>query len=215
LVDLQPSITATAFVGDGGVVRHPAFQTILNPCYRLLQFHEFSRECRQAAGSSMQPITRYAKSADVHIAYQAFGEGPINLVLAPPFISNIEHWWDEPNISRWLLRLARYARVVMFDKRGTGMSDRVSEFPGWSEVSLFEKLGRTVDSAELRIAREIFDWMRRGGKRELIYGTGKENGSVYRSLNRAALALIRSICRPMESCTSSSAHSKISPCLDR
>jgi hypothetical protein len=49
----------------------------------------------------------------------------------------------------------------------------------WDEVSFFEKLEKTVKSPELRIAREIFDWMRRGGKRELIWGTGKENGSVY------------------------------------
>ena len=78
----------------------------------------------------MQPDTRYAKSGDVHIAYQVFGEGPINLVLASPFVSNVEHWWDEPDIARWLLRLASFARVVMLDKRGTGMSDRVAELPG-------------------------------------------------------------------------------------
>lgn len=78
----------------------------------------------------MQPVTRYTKSGDVHIAYQVFGEGPVNLVLAPPFISNVEHWWDEPDVARWLLRLAGYARVVMFDKRGTGMSDPVAELPG-------------------------------------------------------------------------------------
>ena len=41
----------------------------------------------------MQPVTRYAKSADVHIAYQVFGEGPVNLILAPPFVSNIENYW--------------------------------------------------------------------------------------------------------------------------
>jgi pimeloyl-ACP methyl ester carboxylesterase len=81
----------------------------------------------------MQPVTRYAKSGDVHIAYQLFGEGPVNVVLAPPFISNVEHWWDEPDIARWLLRLGSYARVVMFDKRGTGMSDRIAELPGLDE----------------------------------------------------------------------------------
>ncbi|VIO68427.1 2-hydroxymuconate semialdehyde hydrolase [Bradyrhizobium ivorense] len=78
----------------------------------------------------MQPDTRYAKSGDVHIAYQVFGEGPLNVVFAPPGFTNVEHWWDEPEVSRWLLRLARYARVVMFDKRGTGLSDRVADFPG-------------------------------------------------------------------------------------
>lgn len=78
----------------------------------------------------MQPDTLYAKSGDVHIAYQVFGEGPVNLVLAPFFVSNVEHFWEEPDFSRWLLRLGRFARVVMFDKRGTGMSDRVTEMPG-------------------------------------------------------------------------------------
>jgi len=78
----------------------------------------------------MQPVTRYAKSGDVHIAYQVFGEGAVNLVIAPPFVSNVETYWDQPDCVRWLLRLASFARVVMFDKRGTGMSDRVSELPG-------------------------------------------------------------------------------------
>ena len=78
----------------------------------------------------MQPETRYAKSGDVSIAYQVFGEGPLNLVLAPFFVSNVEHFWEDPDVSRWLLRLASFARVAMFDKRGTGMSDRVTEMPG-------------------------------------------------------------------------------------
>jgi pimeloyl-ACP methyl ester carboxylesterase len=78
----------------------------------------------------MQPVTRYAKSGDVHVAYQVFGEGPLNLVIAPPFVSNIENYWESSDLTRWLLRLASFARVAMFDKRGTGMSDRVSELPG-------------------------------------------------------------------------------------
>jgi class 3 adenylate cyclase len=78
----------------------------------------------------MAPITRYAKSGDVHVAYQVFGEGPLNLVIAPFFVSNIEVWWEYPDAARWLLRLASFARVAAFDKRGTGMSDRVTELPG-------------------------------------------------------------------------------------
>jgi pimeloyl-ACP methyl ester carboxylesterase len=84
-------------------------------------------------GRAMPPVTRYAKSGDVQIAYQVFGDGPINVVIVPPFVSNIENYWDEPDFSRWLLRMAGYARVVMFDKRGTGMSDRVGELPGVDE----------------------------------------------------------------------------------
>ncbi len=78
----------------------------------------------------MQAVTRYAKSGDVHVAYQVFGDGPLNLVIAPFFVSNVEVFWEYPDAARWLLRLASFARVAMFDKRGTGMSDRVTELPG-------------------------------------------------------------------------------------
>ncbi|WP_338821857.1 adenylate/guanylate cyclase domain-containing protein [Bradyrhizobium septentrionale] len=81
-------------------------------------------------GPSMQPATQYAKSGDVHIAYQVFGNGPINLVMVPGFVSNVENYWDQPDFARFLNRLASYARVVTFDKRGTGGSDRVPELPG-------------------------------------------------------------------------------------
>ena len=73
--------------------------------------------------------THYAKSGDVHVAYQVFGSGPIDLVLAPGFVSQIENYWDQPDLARWLLRLGSFARVIMFDKRGTGLSDPVSEVP--------------------------------------------------------------------------------------
>ena len=81
----------------------------------------------------MQPETRYAKSGDVHIAYQVFGEGPLNLVFIPPFFSNVEVWWDQPDYTRALVRLGTYAKVLIFDKRGTGMSDRVAELPGMEQ----------------------------------------------------------------------------------
>src|SRR5258707_8988011 len=77
----------------------------------------------------MQPVTQYAKSGDVHIAYQAFGDGPINLVMVPGFVSNVENYWDQPDFARFLARLAGYARVVTFDKRGTGGSDRGTQLP--------------------------------------------------------------------------------------
>ncbi|MGD2050730.1 MAG: adenylate/guanylate cyclase domain-containing protein [Chloroflexota bacterium] len=80
-----------------------------------------------------QPLTRYAKAGDVHIAYQVFGEGPIDLVFVPGFVSHIENYWDEPRFARWLRRLGTFARVVLFDKRGTGLSDRVTELPGMDQ----------------------------------------------------------------------------------
>jgi pimeloyl-ACP methyl ester carboxylesterase len=51
-------------------------------------------------------------------------------VIVPPFVSNVENFWDEPDFVRWLRRLGSFARVLMFDKRGTGLSDRVTELPG-------------------------------------------------------------------------------------
>ena len=75
------------------------------------------------------PVTRYAKSGEVHIAYQIFGSEPIDLVLIPGFVSHIENYWEQPDFARWFLGLASFARVVMFDKRGTGLSDRVGELP--------------------------------------------------------------------------------------
>jgi class 3 adenylate cyclase len=78
----------------------------------------------------MSPETRYAKSGEVHIAYQVFGDGAANLVMTPPYVSNVESYWEFPEATRWLERLGRYAKVAIFDKRGTGMSDRVSDLPG-------------------------------------------------------------------------------------
>jgi pimeloyl-ACP methyl ester carboxylesterase len=79
------------------------------------------------------PVTHYAKSGDVHIAYQVFGSGPIDLVLVPGFVSHLENYWDGPDFARWLLHLGSFARVVMFDKRGTGLSDRLGELPALDE----------------------------------------------------------------------------------
>src|SRR3989442_347408 len=73
----------------------------------------------------MPPETRYAKSGDVNIAYQVVGEGPLDLVYVPGWISNVELNWDEPAHAHVLGRLMRFARLVLFDKRGTGLSDPV------------------------------------------------------------------------------------------
>ena len=77
----------------------------------------------------MQATIRYAKSGPVHVAYQVFGDGAVDLVFVPGFISHLEHWWSEPAHARWLHRLGESARVILFDKRGTGLSDRVDQQP--------------------------------------------------------------------------------------
>jgi pimeloyl-ACP methyl ester carboxylesterase len=75
------------------------------------------------------PETRYAKSGDVNIAYQVVGEGPLDLVLVPGFVSHLENDWDEPRSASFLERLASFCRLIWFDKRGTGLSDRPAGLP--------------------------------------------------------------------------------------
>ncbi len=72
----------------------------------------------------MTPETRYARSGEVSIAYQVVGYGPIDLVLVPGWLSNIEVFWEEPNIVRFFEKLATFSRLILFDKRGTGLSER-------------------------------------------------------------------------------------------
>ena len=71
------------------------------------------------------PVTRYAQSGDVNIAYQTMGEGPMDLIIVPGIVSHVEFAHEFPGYTRWLRRLAKFARIVTFDKRGQGLSDRV------------------------------------------------------------------------------------------
>jgi pimeloyl-ACP methyl ester carboxylesterase/class 3 adenylate cyclase len=71
------------------------------------------------------PATQYAKSGDLNIAYQVVGEGPRDLVYVPGWVSNIEVMWEDADLARFLNRLASFSRLIIFDKRGTGLSDSV------------------------------------------------------------------------------------------
>ncbi len=75
------------------------------------------------------PKTRYAKSGDLHIAYQVVGEGPLDLVFVPGFVSHLEFEWEGPLSARFFQRLASFSRLIRFDKRGTGLSDRPPGVP--------------------------------------------------------------------------------------
>jgi len=80
-----------------------------------------------------RPPIRYAKSGDVHIAYQLFGKGSVNIVLTPGSISHLDYVWKEPGYCRFLEGLAEFAKVVIFDKRGTGLSDRQAGIPTYAD----------------------------------------------------------------------------------
>jgi class 3 adenylate cyclase len=107
------------------------------------------------------PQTRYAKSGAVHIAYQVVGGGGIDLVYVPGWISHLEYAWEEPSYARFLNRLASFSRLIMFDKRGTGMSDRDAGLPTLEE--------RMDD------VRAVMDAV--GSERAAIFGTS-EGGNM-------------------------------------
>lgn len=109
------------------------------------------------------PQTRYAKSGDLSIAYQVLGDGPIDLVFASGWISNVELGWEHPRVARFYERLASFSRLILFDKRGTGLSDRV---PDVRPPTIEE---RTDD------IRAVLDAV--GSERAAIFGTS-EGGNM-------------------------------------
>lgn len=97
--------------------------------------YRFTAEVRELTAEPRSPVvsidperppeTRYARNGDVNIAYQLLGDGPIDLVFVMGWVSHLEYFWKEPYFARFLRRLASFSRLILFDKRGTGLSDRV------------------------------------------------------------------------------------------
>jgi class 3 adenylate cyclase len=83
--------------------------------------------------ATMRVDTHYARSGDLQIAYQVIGQGPLDLVFVPGFISNLDHYWGEPTLVHFLSRLGSFSRLILFDKRGTGLSDRIGTLPTLEE----------------------------------------------------------------------------------
>jgi pimeloyl-ACP methyl ester carboxylesterase len=79
------------------------------------------------------PMTRYAMSGDVSVAYQTMGDGPINIIAIPGMISHVEFMHEMPGYTAFLQRLSKFARVITFDKRGQGLSDKISGAPTLEE----------------------------------------------------------------------------------
>jgi class 3 adenylate cyclase len=103
------------------------------------------------------PETRYARSADVMIAYQVVGDGPFDVVLTPGTVSHVELYWDIAGIAALLRGIAEHARLIFFDKRGTGLSDRVTGAPTLEERS--DDIRAVMDTA--------------GSKRAVLFGASE------------------------------------------
>lgn len=89
----------------------------------------------------MVPETRYARSGDVHIAYQVVGDGPIDVIWVPTWIWQVEHMWEDPLTARMLSRMESFSRLLLFDRRGLGMSD---PRPGGGAPTLEEEMDDVI-----------------------------------------------------------------------
>lgn len=114
------------------------------------------------------PETRYARTAEgIHIAYQVVGEGSVDVVLVMGWASNIEAMWEEPNLRRFLTRLASFRRLILFDKRGVGLSDRVPENRLPSLETRMDDVRAVMDAAHSK--RAIVFGVSEGGPMSLLF----------------------------------------------
>jgi pimeloyl-ACP methyl ester carboxylesterase len=111
------------------------------------------------------PTTHYVKSDGVHIAYQVVGEGPFDLLFVPGFVSNVDSIWQSPDQTAFFQRLASFCRLIVFDKRGTGMSDRSSQ------IFTLEQRMHDVQAIldEVRSERAALFGISEGGPMSLLY----------------------------------------------
>jgi pimeloyl-ACP methyl ester carboxylesterase len=95
-----------------------------------------------------RPAVRYARSGDVHIAYQILGDGPVDLLFVPWWWNHLETQWDEPSVARFLNRLASFSRLIVFDQRGTGLSDPISVNAVPTLEEWMDDLRAVIDAAQ-------------------------------------------------------------------
>ncbi len=109
--------------------------------------------------------TRYARSGDVNIAYQVGGDGPVDLVLTPGAVSNVELMWEQPLFARFRERLSSFTRLIVFDKRGTGLSDRVKRIATLEERA--DDIRAVMDAAGSE--RAVLMGVSEGGPMALVF----------------------------------------------
>jgi class 3 adenylate cyclase len=137
------------------------------------------RACRRPRLKRVQPVVKYTKTGDFNIAYQVVGNGPIDLLLLPGWITHLELQWDVPPLARLLGRLAGFSRLILFDKRGTGLSDRVSPFELPTLEERMDEVRAVMDAA--------------GSEKAVLFGTiggGAMSGLFAATFPERALGLI-------------------------
>ena len=112
-----------------------------------------------------RPETRYAKSGDVSIAYQVLGSGPIDVVYVPGWVSHLEYAWESPLVASFYQRLASFSRLILFDKRGTGLSDQTSDMPTLEQR--MDDVRAVMEAADS--SRAVVFGMSEGGNMSLLF----------------------------------------------
>ena len=107
------------------------------------------------------PKTRYAKSGDINIAYQVIGDGPTDVLFVPGFVSHLDLAWEDPLYAEWMTRLSGFCRLILIDKRGTGLSDR--------------EVGESTLEERMDDLRAVFDAV--GSKQCTVFGLS-EGGAL-------------------------------------
>src|SRR5205823_7561345 len=113
----------------------------------------------------MERVVRYARNGDVHLAYQVAGDGPVDLIYTAGIWSNLDVMWDEPRWARYLGRLASFSRLILFDMRGVGLSDRGPD-PPVGELQM-DDVRAAMEAASVETAA-LFGGARRAAPRLLF-----------------------------------------------
>ncbi len=135
-----------------------------------------------------QPETKFTQSGEVSIAYQVVGNGPRDLVVVPGFVSHLEQAWEDSSFARFLLQLASFSRLILFDKRGTGLSDRITGIPTLEQR--MDDVRAVMDAADSQCAA-LFGISEGGSMSVLFAATYPERTSalvLYGSVAKGAWA---------------------------
>ena len=137
----------------------------------------------------MNAPIEYARSGDVNVAYQVTGDGPFDLVLVSGFVSHLENDWDYPSAAHFLERLGAFARLIRFDKRGTGLSDRAGGLPDFE--TRMDDVRAVMDAAGSAARTSACEFIRTRSRADPGLAAARARASHQRASESSALGAIR------------------------